>query len=162
MDPDNASARPDERPTRSVRQRLARAVESLRGSSISDEPYHPGEHSRIVGDRTFDGERVEAYWLNAPFSYAVITHDDEENEHRYHVVEPELDRFERDVLETLYDDVRVPLLYTEHDGDPHDVLRSELRTRLERYGVEPDVAGFYRLYYYLYRRFQGFGKVDPL
>ena len=113
MSRDDASVRPDEGPTRSVRQRLARAVESLRGSTLADEPYRPGEHGRIVEDRSFDGERIEAYWLNAPFSYAVITHDDEENEHRYYAVEPDLDRFERDVLDTLYDDVRVPLLYAD-------------------------------------------------
>ena len=162
MERDAPSVRPDERGTGSLRQRLARTLESLRGSALPDEPYRPGEHGRIVEDRAFDGDRVERYWLNPPFSYAIVTHDDDRNQHYYHAVEPELDRFERAVLETLYDDVRVPLLYTDNDGEPHEVLRSELRTRLERYGVDVDTAGFYRLYYYLYRKFQGFGKLDPL
>ena len=162
MERDATSAHPDERDTGSLRQRLARTLESLRGSALPGEPYRPGEHGRIVEDRTFDGDRVERYWLNPPFSYATVTHDDERNQHYYHAVEPELDRFERAVLGTLYDDVRVPLLYTDNDGEPHEVLRSEIRTRLQRYGVDVDTAGFYRLYYYLYRKFQGFGKLDPL
>ena len=162
MERDERSVRPDERGAGPLRQRLARTIESLRGSAVPEEPYRPGEDAPIVEARTFDGDRIEQYWLNPPFSYAVVTHDTEDNQHYYHAVEPRLDRFERDILETLYDDVRVPLLYTERDGEPHEVLREELRTRLERYGVDLDVAGFYRLYYYLYRKFQGFGKLDPL
>ncbi len=137
-------------------------MESLRGSTVPGDPYRPGEHGAVVEDRAFDADEIERYWLNPPFSYAVITHDDTKNKHRYRAVEPELDSFERDVLETLYDDVRVPLLYTEQEGDPEEILGSELRTRLERYGVDVDTVGVYRLYYYLYRKFQGFGKIDPL
>ena len=162
MEQDEPSDQPDEAGGRSLRQRLVRTIESIRGSTIPGDPYRPGEHGAIVEDRAFDGDREERYWLNAPFSYAVITYDNDDNQHRYHAVEPDLDSFERDVLGTLYDDVRVPLLYNEREGDPEEILREELRTRLERYGVEMDVSGFYRLYYYLYRKFRGFGKIDPL
>jgi flagellar protein FlaI len=146
----------------SVRERLAHTLDTLRGSSVPEGPYRPGEADPIVEDRPFVDRVVERYWLNPPFSYAAITHDEDENEHRYWTVEPELDRFEHDLLETLYDDVRTPLLYGSHEGAPEEALRSELRRRLERYGVDIDVSGFYRLYYYLYRRFQGFGPIDPL
>ncbi len=145
-----------------LKQRLARTAESLRGSSVPDSPYRPGDAGPIVESRSFDEELVDRYWLNPPFSYAAITYDDESNQHCYYAVEPELDRFERDLLETLYDDVRTPLLYGPDEGEPEAVLRTELRRRLERYGVDIDVVGFYRLYYYLYRAFQGFGRLDPL
>nr|WP_299234555.1 type II/IV secretion system ATPase subunit [Natronomonas sp.] len=145
-----------------LRERLETAVAALRGSSVPGEPYRPGETGAIVEDRSFDGRIVERYWLNPPFAYAAVTYDDDESQHRYHAVEPELDRFESDLIETLYDDVRTPLLYGSHEGPPEEALRTELRRRLERYGVELNVAGFYRLYYYLYREFQGFGRIDPL
>jgi len=145
-----------------LRERLVRTVESLRGTSIPEGPYRPGEHGRIVEDHDPDGREVERYWLNAPFSYAVVVEEEAENQHYYHVVEPELDRFERDLLGTLYDDVRTPLLYADREGDPEVVLRTELRRRLERYGVDVAGAAFYRLYYYLYREFRGFGRIDPL
>ncbi len=144
------------------RKRLARTLETLRGSSVPAGPYRPGESGRIVEDRAFDGRLVDRYWLDPPFSYAAITYDDDANQHRYHAVEPELDSFESDLLETLYDDVRTPLLYGSQEGPPETILKDELRRRLERYGVEVDVTGLYRLYYYLYRRFQGFGRLDPL
>ena len=145
-----------------VRQRLIRAVETLKGSTLPETPYRPGEHAAVVEDRTFPGEEVERYWLNAPYAYAVVAYEHDEDQHRYRVVEPALDAFERDLLSTLYDDVRTPLLYDRREGSPEEVLRAALRARLERYGVEVDVAGFYRLYYYLHRRFQGFGRIDPL
>ena len=144
------------------RERLEYTIDSLRGSSVPDDPYRPSEDGRIVEDRTFDDRVVERYWLNPPFAYAAITYDGEGSKHLYNAVEPELDRFESDLLETLYDDVRTPLLYGDHDGPPEEALGDELRRRIERYGVELEVAELYRLYYYLYRKFQGFGRLDPL
>jgi flagellar protein FlaI len=146
----------------SVREQLVRTAEMLRGSRVPDERYRPGEHGHVVEDRSFPGREIERYWLNAPFSYAVITYEDDEDKHLYHAVEPQLDSFEAELVGTLYDDVRTPLLYKPRDGSPEEVLRDELKTRLEQYGIEVSVAGFYRLFYYLYRRFQGFGRLDPL
>ena len=145
-----------------LKERLARTVETLRGSSVPGDIYRPGDAESIVEDRAFSGTVVDRYWLNPPFSYAAITYDEDTSEHRYFAVEPELDPFESDLLSTLYDDVRTPLLYGSYGGPPEEVLKEELRKRLERYGVEMDVTGLYRVYYYLYRKFQGFGRIDPL
>lgn len=134
----------------------------LRGSRVSNERYRPGDHGTVVGDRSFKDREIDRYWLNAPFSYAILSYDDDKSQHYYRAIEPELDMFEVELVETLYDDVRTPLLYKSRDGSPQEVLRDELRSRLEQYGIEVDVAGFYRLYYYLHRRFQGFGRLDPL
>ncbi len=140
---------------------IRRTWEMLRGSTIDLENYVPREHGPLVRDDPTTDE-VERYWLNAPFSYASITYDREDNEHHYHAVEPLLDEFERDLLESLFDDVRDPLLHRDVTGRPEELLRDELRDRLEEYGVEIDLNGFYRLFYYLYRRFRGLGKIDPL
>jgi flagellar protein FlaI len=145
-----------------LRERIARTIETFRGSSIPDGPYRPGKDGYIVDDWQTEFEEIDRYWLHPPFSYAVILRDTDANQQLYHAVEPDLDRFERDLLETLYDDVRTPLLYTSEEGAPEEMLAAELRRRLERYGVEIDEAELYRLYYYLYREFQGFGKLDPL
>ncbi|MEF8808675.1 type II/IV secretion system ATPase subunit [Natronomonas sp.] len=146
----------------SVREQLVRTAEMLRGSRVPDELYRPGEHGLVADDQTFEARETDRYWLNPPFSYAVITYEESDDKHLYHVVEPQLDTFEAELVETLYDDVRTPLLYEPREGSPEEVLRQELKTRLEQYGIEVDVSGFYRLFYYLYRRFQGFGRLDPL
>ena len=42
-----------------VRERLSRTAEILRGSEVPDEPYRPDEHGPIVGNREFDDRIVE-------------------------------------------------------------------------------------------------------
>jgi flagellar protein FlaI len=144
--------------------RLARTAEILRGSSVPNEPYRPTDHGLIVEDVEFADREVDRYWLNPPFSFVVVTYDDQADKHLYRAVEPSLDRFETELIEALYEDVRTPLLYgrEDPDEDPEVALQRELRSRLGKYGIETDVAGFYRLYYYLHRRFRGFGRIDPL
>ncbi|WP_434084092.1 type II/IV secretion system ATPase subunit [Haloglomus halophilum] len=149
-------------------EQLSRTVEMFRGSRIDIEHWSPTEHGQLVNFGGREGyEEVDRYWLNAPFSYASINYDAEENQYLYHVVEPTLDSFEAELLDALYQDVRNPLLYgPETDADDEEgaerVLMEELRDRLEEYGVDVDMAGFYRLFYYLWRRFRGYGKIDPL
>ncbi len=148
-----------------VRRQIRRTVEMLRGSTISLENYDPSRHERLV---TFDGvdgcEEVDRYWVNAPFAFVSIQRDPKENDHQYHVVEPELEDQEYALLEALFDDIRDPLVYRKEvdDGDVESVLKEELREHLERYGAEVDMRTFYKLFYYLYRAFRGFNKIDPI
>ncbi|MFW6003141.1 MAG: type II/IV secretion system ATPase subunit [Halanaeroarchaeum sp.] len=148
-----------------ARWRLARIVEVLRGTSISAEEYDPKRHGPLI---SFDGvegyEEVDRYWVNAPFSFISVNHDDERNEYLYHVVEPELTEFEYGLLEDLFGDIRDTLIYRA-SYDPEDsqaILREHLETLLEQYGVDVDTNTFYRLYYYLHRSFEGFEQLDPL
>jgi len=162
----NDTQQADKGALESAVEQLSRTVEVFRGSRIDIENWAPGRHGRLVDFGGREGyEEVDRYWLNAPFSYASINYDAEENQYLYHVVEPSLDAFEAELLDALYEDVRNPLLYgegPEDDEGAERVLIEELRDRLEEYGVDVDMAGFYRLFYYLWRRFRGFGKIDAL
>ena len=147
-----------------VRRRLSRTWEMLRGSEIDVRPFRPGEDGPLASFAVPDGEReVDRYWVNAPYAYVVVTYDDEDSEHRYYTVEPDLDEFERDLLDRVVDDIRDPLLYREGSGKTdEETLREELTGLLEGYGVDAGMAMFHALAYYLYRDFRGYGKVDPL
>jgi len=148
-----------------VLEPIRRTLTVLRGSRVENRNYVPGTDDVLVPEAVdAPGYEVDRYWLNAPFSYASIRYDDEESEHRYVVVEPDLSADQSALLETLVDDVRDPLLYREDgdDADPEALLRDELRVRLEDYGVEVAPTGFHKLFYYLWRRFRGFGRLDPL
>ncbi|MFB6124470.1 MAG: type II/IV secretion system ATPase subunit [Halanaeroarchaeum sp.] len=148
-----------------ARWRLGRLVDVLRGSSVPIEEYDPDRDGPLVGyEPPAEYEEVDRYWVNAPFSFIAIYYDPEANEHRYEVVEPELSPFERELLEDLFEDIRETLIYTgAFDPDDHEtVLKEQLSDLLESYGVEIDTNGFYRLFYYLYRSFEGFEKIDPL
>jgi flagellar protein FlaI len=148
----------------SIRERVRRAVDVLRGSSVDVDPYDPGRDGPLVG---FDGlggfEEVDRYWVNAPFAFVSINYDPEENAHRYYVVEPELDDVEYRLLGTLFEDVRNPLVYGDGPGgDVERALWESLEDYLERYGVHVDAKSFHKLFYYLFRSFRGFGKLDPI
>ena len=41
-------------------------------------------------------------------------------------------------------------------------LRAELAALIERYGISVDMRTFHALWYYLYRDFRGYGRIDPL
>ena len=148
-----------------LKWRLDQLTEVLRGSQISAEDYRPAEHGPLVSFDGLDGfEEVERYWVNAPFAFISVNYSDEDNEHRYAVVEPTLDEFERDVLDQLYEDIRDTLIFSaEYDpSDSEAVLREQMENLLSQYGVVVDTNTFHRLFYYLYRTFEGYEKIDPL
>ena len=145
-----------------LRGRFSRAVDVLRGADVDDGPYRPADHQPLARFDGAPGREVERYWLNAPYAFAVITYDEAANEHRYHVAEPPLDGFRGDLLDRVVDDIRDPLLYRADDPTEEAVVREELTTLLEQYGVDVDPETYHTLAYYLLRDFRGYGKVDPL
>ena len=148
-----------------LKQRLTRTVEMLRGSTLPYERYDPAAHGPLVSFDGYDGlEEVERYWVNAPFAFVSINYDSGANEHRYIVVEPQLDEFERKMLSNLRADIRDSLVYRRQlrAGDAESVLVEELRQLVEEYGVELDMNSFWRVFYYLQRRFLGYEKLDPV
>ena len=151
-------------PLRNIQRWLSRTAELLRGSSITVQNYDPDKHGRLVSFSGLPGhEEVDRYWLNAPFAFVSINFDPENDKHLYHIVEPGLDDLEAELLDRLTTDIREPLLYREDVADdPEAALRDELETRLEEYGVEIGIETFFRLFYYLYRRFHGYGQIDPI
>ena len=146
------------------RQRLERTWEMLQGFDLAVRPFRPGEDGPLGSFSVPPEEReIDRYWVNAPYAYVVITYHDPESEHRYYAVEPDLDGFERSLLDRVADDIRDPLLYREGTGHIDEAtLRTELESLLEGYGVDAGMDTFHALAYYLYRDFRGFGKVDPL
>jgi flagellar protein FlaI len=143
---------------------LSQTARALTGSTLDVSDYDPRRHERLVTESTPDGyEELERYWVNAPFTYVTINYEPDENDYLYYVVEPQLSEFEEQLLERLFEDIRAPLLYREDiDAEPETALWEELRRRLEEYGLEANDEMFYRLFYYLHRSFQGYGRMDPL
>jgi flagellar protein FlaI len=134
------------------------------GPSIDVTDYDPRKHGPLVDFDGVDGmEEVERYWLNVPFAFASINYDEDRSEHRYQVVEPDLTEVEARLLDRLYQDVRDPLIYADEiEDDPEAALWEQLETRLGQYGVAVEDESVHRLFYYLYRSFQGYGKLDAV
>ncbi|MFY4812133.1 type II/IV secretion system ATPase subunit [Haloarcula sp. AONF1] len=151
-------------PLSHIQSWLSRTATVLSGSAVPTANYDPSRHGTLVEFDGLDGyNEVDRYWLNAPFAFASINHDPDRDEHLYHVVEPSLSDIERELLDRLFEDIRIPLIYRDDvDTDPERVLAEELEARLEEYGVVIEPETFYRLFYYLHRSFQGYGHIDPL
>ncbi|WP_435063969.1 type II/IV secretion system ATPase subunit [Halobaculum sp. EA56] len=164
MSGDSADAGAGEGRLSALRRQISRTVEVLRGVDLAVRPFRPDEDGPLATFTPPDGhEEVERYWVNAPYAYVVVTYDTDDDNHVYHVVEPELDDFEVSLLRRVVDDIRDPLLYREGaERADEDTLRTELRTLLESYGVDADMSTFHALLYYVRRDFRGYGKVDAL
>ncbi|SDE79122.1 type II/IV secretion system ATPase subunit [Halorientalis regularis] len=147
-----------------VRRWLSYTADLLRGTTLPVQNYDPDKHDRLISFSGLPGyEETDRYWLNVPFSFVSINYDHEDDKHLYHVVEPKLDELEADLLDRLAEDIREPLLYREDVADdPEAALREELQDRLEEYGVDIELESYYRLFYYLHRRFHGYGQIDPI
>ncbi|SEO14245.1 flagellar protein FlaI [Halorientalis persicus] len=147
-----------------VRRWLSYTADLLRGTTLPVQNYDPDKHDQLISFPGLPGyEETDRYWLNVPFSFVSINYDHEEDKHLYHVVEPQLDELEADLLDRLAEDIREPLLYRENVADdPEAALREELQERLEEYGVDIGLESYYRLFYYLHRRFHGYGQIDPI
>ena len=146
-----------------LQARVRRFVSVLRGSSIDVRPYRPSDGIFAEFTPPPGEEVIDRYWVNAPYAYVVVTHDDEESEHYYYAVEPELDDFELELLSRTKVDIRDPLLYrTNEEPTAEETLKGELQTLLEQYGVDVSMRTFHAVLYYLARDFRRFGRVDPL
>ncbi|MFW5919787.1 MAG: type II/IV secretion system ATPase subunit [Halanaeroarchaeum sp.] len=160
------TVRDDAGPTFSrVARSVIRTVQMLRGSTVDVDPFVPERDGPLVSeDLPADEDPVDRYWVNAPFAYVAITRNEEENEFRYRTVEPALSDAEYALLQMLFEDVRDPLVYGGEvdESDTETVLQEATRDHLERYGARIDMQGFYKLFYYLYRAFQGYGRLDPI
>ena len=148
-----------------IRWRLSQVAAVLARSEMDLDPYDPQRHGSLVSFAGREGyEEIERYWVNAPFAFVAILHDPEQNQHRYEVVEPELSAFEATLLDQLFTDSRESLIYrAAYDPDDAEaVITDQMLELLGEYGVHVDTATVYRLFYYLYRAFEGFEKIDPL
>jgi len=154
-----------ERSYADLKRQLVGTYEMLRGSTIEVQNYTPATHGALVTWTGLPGyDEIDRYWVDAPFTFVSVNFDREHNEHLYYVVEPELTDWEVTLLNNLVVDLRDTLIHRREVGEQNaeGVIRAELRTLLEEYGVVIDMNTFYRFLYYLNRRFRGYEKLDPV
>ncbi|QSG15547.1 type II/IV secretion system ATPase subunit [Halapricum desulfuricans] len=123
----------------------------------------------FVASQFFDFSYLDRYqeleweWVHKPFAYVAILHDDEENEQRYHVVEPVLDDFERYVRRDLIELLRNNLMYRDfEENDREAVFRREVRTLIDEQAATIKPGTIHKLLYYLIRDFVDFGPIDSI
>ncbi|MDY6776158.1 MAG: ATPase, T2SS/T4P/T4SS family [Halobacteria archaeon] len=109
-------------------------------------------------------EEYERYWVNKPYAYISILYNDDENDFRYHISEPELDAFERTVREDIKQRLRDVLMHEETDRseDKEEVIERRTRKIIDTYGIDIDDDSLSKILYYLKRDYIHDGKIDPI
>ncbi|WP_380679745.1 type II/IV secretion system ATPase subunit [Salinigranum sp. GCM10025319] len=84
---------------------------------------------------------VERYWVNEPYSFVIIFHSTKENEKKYYVIQPHMNRIEDDLVDFLTGKLRTAIKYSDDDviaaemEDRRQVIESETLNLLERYDL---------------------------
>jgi type IV secretory pathway ATPase VirB11/archaellum biosynthesis ATPase len=121
----------------------------------------------------YDGfNEINRYWLKVPYSYAVILEDDEENDLRYHVVEPELDsdrekfimdEFHRRLENKLpMEDIDPNMDYNDRSEEKVKILERSIVNIATEYNISFENTTFHKILYYIKRDQVDWGEIDPL
>lgn len=143
---------------------LRQGVNLFRKPQLDVPDYDPDEHGSLI-DYTIEDkyEEVDRYWVNSPYSFVVIKFDPVEREFIYEVVEPDLTDFQQHLLRTLADDIQDSYVYRIGEDDTTtETLKEKMMILIEEYGIDITVNTFYRIYYYIERNFDGYGKIDAV
>ncbi|HIE31644.1 MAG TPA: secretion system protein [Methanosarcinales archaeon] len=132
---------------------------------VDFEPYDPEKHGPLV---SFDGmsgyEEIDRYWVNEPYAFIVILHNTEQDDLLYQVVEPGMTGLESEFLEEIRSRLRDALLVedVEEEEDKEEILVKKVKSLVQDYALDIDIATLEKILYYVVRDFIGFGKLDPL
>ncbi len=106
------------------------------------------------------------YWLQNPFSKAVISWDDEMKEAIYAVMEPDVDEKEREVLERIksivQEEVESDFYSLAELGRVEEYLDDKIEDVLDELRTATDKAQREKFSYYLKRDMLGLGRIEPL
>ncbi len=126
------------------------------------------EHPKMVS--TISAKEIQQktaiYPLIKPYCYANIGIDAADNSLIYRVVEPELNDYERHVLEKVKDGLLQVINVSLSDVRKHDTmiefLESNVAHMLNELGFRLGEEEYMRIMYYIYRDFIGLNEIEPL
>lgn len=106
------------------------------------------------------------YPLIKPYSYANIVFDPVDNSLVYHVLEPELNDYERHVLEKMKDGLMQVINVSLADIKKHDTMIEFLEGNvvhlLDELSFRLTEKEYMKVMYYIYRDFIGLNEIEPL
>ncbi len=160
-DPVSASAPKDQIPER---RSLLSAFRKKEADLVVPE-YHYDTAGPLVTPRLGENEEeVDSYWVEKGLSLVLITYNRVTRLKEYHLFEPILTRFEYELLERLYEDLRDILILTDSEirEPPQRLLFRKAEALISQYGLSLTPETTYKLRYYLKRNFLGWSRIDPL
>ena len=144
---------------------MDRLTNLFKKEEVGFETYDPEKHGPLV---FFDGkegyDEIDRYWVNEPYAFVVVLHNNERDNLWYQVVEPHLSGFERDFLEEIRSRLRDALLVEDikREEDKEEILVKNVKSIVRDYAIDIDVPTLEKILYYTIRDFIKFGKLDAL
>lgn len=106
------------------------------------------------------------YPLISPYSYVHIHWDNKLQEVIYEVVEPELDKKEKQILKTLEEGIKelinISFISVKKGESVIEYLEKNINVLLKELGFTLSEDTFKKVMYYIYRDFVGLNKIEPL
>ena len=101
-------------------------------------------------------KEIERYWLQEP--YALVSILEDRRTRYYRLIEPSLTKFEKELLERLYEDFQDILILnpTTSKIEKDALLVDKTLLLLERYKAEISAATIHKIIYYLKRNLLGY------
>ncbi len=125
--------------------------------------YNPEIDSPLVSFEVPDGlKEIERYWIQEPYAFISILED--KRTRYYKLVEPALTKFEKELLERIYEDFQDILVLNQTTSifEKETLLIDRTLFLLERYMAELSTSALHRIMYYLRRNLLGYEKINPL
>ncbi len=116
-------------------------------------------------------EEVRRYWVNEPYAYVSIVYDENSNDYRYVVVEPELTDSDEAIYDELQSRLDNELIFEDVEEKEDEEKQNEIKIKkLEKrimkiskeYGIDVQGKSFQRILYYIERNYIQYNKIDPL
>jgi flagellar protein FlaI len=110
-------------------------------------------------------KELEVVPINPPYSYARVTYNDRTKEYLYEVIEPQLTKHERELVDHLKSTLSRIMGSESATLDANDkrmYLRGEVESYLKTRDISLSPLSVERLVYYIQRDYVGYGPVDAM
>lgn len=108
---------------------------------------------------------VEEYWIQQPFTKAIILENEDEFKNVYYALEPTVSKEEAEIISAIYDDLKKILVLQDISvklEERGEVLVKAIKRLAKEYAIEFTDNFYSRMLYYFFRDFFGYGLIDPL
>ncbi|MDD2438833.1 MAG: type II/IV secretion system ATPase subunit [Methanosarcinaceae archaeon] len=151
-------------PTTFARGLLKKVKQFMKKTPKKLPEYDPKTEGALVNFEVPEGfEEIERYWVDEPYAFVVVLKDRRMSNY-YRLIEPSLTRYEKELLNRIYEDLQdiLSLNSTTSKTDKERLLIDRTLFLFERYRAEISTSSMHRLIYYLKRNLLGYEKINPL
>ena len=138
----------------------------LSSKMVEQRRLQKGSHVTNIPEITNPAiEVLEIYPVKEPYSYIRITFNNENSEYLYEVIEPEMNREEKDLLALIKDTLQRTLGYEWEkltSLDKEEYLRESVDSFVQTRGIKVEPITKKKLGYYIIRDFVGHGVIDVM